>query len=56
MYLLIATLVMRFDFELFETTRADVDFKYDLLLPYPEFGSKFIRVIVKDRDSTPVAA
>jgi hypothetical protein len=43
-YLAVATLIMRFDFELYETTREDVDFY--LTLPHPKLASKYIRVLI----------
>ena len=34
-------------FELFETTREDVEIQYDLFVPFPKQGSKGVRVLVK---------
>jgi hypothetical protein len=31
--------------ELFETTRSDVDVKYDFFIPFPELDSKGVRVL-----------
>ncbi|KAK8058462.1 hypothetical protein PG994_008910 [Apiospora phragmitis] len=47
LYLALATMFRRHDFELFETTRNDVDFSVDLVRPMPKFSSKGVRVIVK---------
>ena len=46
-YIAIATIVMRFDFELFETTSEDVEYARDLTLPHPKLDSKYVRVLVK---------
>lgn len=46
-YISIATLVMRFDFELYETTRDDVDFHHDFTISHPKLDSKYIRVLIK---------
>jgi hypothetical protein len=45
-----ATLVTRFDFDLYHTTREDVDWQHDFTVPQPKLGSKLIRVIVKNRE------
>jgi hypothetical protein len=37
----------RFDFELFETDESDVEMAHALLVPYPKWDSKGVRVIVK---------
>lgn len=34
-------------FELFETTREDVEMKYDLFLPFPKKDSKRVRIVLK---------
>ncbi|KAK7973829.1 cytochrome P450 [Apiospora arundinis] len=47
LYVSLATIFRRHDFELFETTRSDVDFIVDLVRPMPMFGSKGVRVTVK---------
>jgi hypothetical protein len=49
LYLTIAMLVTRYDYELFETTIEDVEFLHDWTLPYPKLDSKLIRVLVKER-------
>lgn len=41
----LATLIRRFDFELFDTDRRDVDYKYDYFVPVPE-TDKGVRVEV----------
>jgi len=47
LYLAVAPIVLRFDFELFETTVDDVTWVFDGFSPFPSHGSKGIRVIVK---------
>ena len=47
MYLSLATLFRRFNFELFETSRADVDMVHDFFNPSVRLDSKGIRVMVK---------
>lgn len=46
-YMAIATLFRRFDFELFETEKEDVMCLYDMFVPHPRKGSKGVRVFVK---------
>lgn len=46
-YITLASLFRRFEFELFETDRSDVDFAQDMVSPQPKRDSKGIRVIVK---------
>lgn len=46
LYVTIATIFRRFDFELYETGREDVDAEHDFMTPYPRLGSKGVRVIV----------
>lgn len=45
-YLMLATLMRRFDLELFETTRDDVDFRYDWVVPHARLDSEGVRVLV----------
>lgn len=47
MYLSLATLFRRFDFELFETSKADVEIVHDFFNPSVKLDSKGIRVMVK---------
>ncbi|KPI46010.1 Trichodiene oxygenase [Cyphellophora attinorum] len=47
LYIAIATLFRRFQFELYETTRKDIDPVLDFLIPLPEKGSNGVRVLVK---------
>nr|OQO26112.1 hypothetical protein B0A51_04506 [Rachicladosporium sp. CCFEE 5018] len=47
MYLTVATLIRRFDFELFETSRGDVDMAHDFFVPYSSVDSKGVRMTVK---------
>jgi hypothetical protein len=37
----------RYDFELFETDSSDVEMEHALLVPYPKWDSKGVRVTVK---------
>jgi cytochrome P450 len=46
-YLMIAMLMRRFDMELFETSRADVDFYYDWVVPHARLDSNGVRVLMK---------
>jgi hypothetical protein len=48
MYDVLGTIFRRFKFELYDTTRADVDMVHDFFLPSPSFDSKGIRVKVVD--------
>ncbi|GAP86887.1 putative cytochrome P450 [Rosellinia necatrix] len=47
LYVGLATVFRRHDLELFETTRTDVDFKFDMVRPMPDWGSKGVRVVVR---------
>ncbi|KAK6441669.1 hypothetical protein LTR95_002085 [Oleoguttula sp. CCFEE 5521] len=47
MYLTTATLIRRFKFELFETSRSDVDMAHDFFVPYSSVDSKGVRMLVK---------
>ena len=46
-YLTIATLLRRFDFNLFETDRSSVDFFREFVTPQPKPGGHGVRVQVK---------
>ena len=46
-HLTIATLLRRFEFELFETDRSAVDFYRDFVTPQPKPGGLGVRVKVK---------
>lgn len=46
-YLTMATLLRRFEFELFETDRSSVDFYQDFFTPQPKPGGLGVRVQVK---------
>lgn len=47
-YMALATVFRRFDFELFETDRErDIDVKYDYITPKPSRESNGLRVLVK---------
>ena len=46
-YLTLAAIFRRFDFDFFETTRADIDVYHDFLNPQAKQGTKGVRVIVK---------
>lgn len=47
LYLTLATMIRRFDLELVNTTREDVDFYYDFVLPFPKSGKH--KVMVKGK-------
>lgn len=47
MYMALATLFRRFDLELFETSRADVDLAHDFFNPSARLDSKGVQVMVK---------
>jgi hypothetical protein len=47
LYLTLAAIFYRFDMELYETTRKDVDPKHDYFVATPAHGSKGVRVLVK---------
>jgi cytochrome P450 len=46
-YLTLAAVFRRFDFELFQTDRSDVDVAHDFFTPSPKLDSKGPRVLVK---------
>lgn len=48
LYVTLATVFRRFDFELFETGRGDVDAEHDFMVPCPRLDSKGVRVLVKE--------
>lgn len=47
MYLAIAMIHRRFETELFETTRDDIDMGADLFVAYHKLGSQGLRIKVK---------
>jgi cytochrome P450 len=47
LYIALAQVFRRFDLELFETDRSDVDIKHDFFVPHPKLDSKGVRVLVK---------
>ena len=47
LYLAIASLMRRLEFELFKTDRSDIDFHVDWLTPHAKLDSKGVRVLVK---------
>lgn len=47
LYVALATLFRRFDLELFQTTRDDVDFALDIVVPMPKKDTKGVRMVVK---------
>jgi hypothetical protein len=51
LYLTTATLVSRFDFELYETSLKDVQIKHDFFVAVPDLSSKGVRVTVKERST-----
>ncbi|KIX08589.1 uncharacterized protein Z518_03245 [Rhinocladiella mackenziei CBS 650.93] len=46
-YLTLAALFRRFDFELYKTARADIDVAHDFFNPQPRRGSKGLRVLIR---------
>lgn len=48
LFLVMGTLFRRFQFELHETDRTDVDLKHDFFLPSPKLDSKGVRVKVTE--------
>jgi len=55
LYLTAATLVSRFDFELYETSLKDVQIKHDFFVAVPDLSSKGVRATVKERSTPPTA-
>lgn len=49
-YLVSATLIRRYDMQLFEVSHDDIEMKHDFFDPYPKLDSKGLRVIMKRRD------
>ncbi|KAF2231043.1 putative cytochrome P450 [Viridothelium virens] len=47
LYVALATIFRRFELELFDTDRSDVDFIRDVVVPMPKRDSKGVRVLVK---------
>ena len=47
LYVTLATMFRRFEFELFETVREDVDAAHDFMVPHPRLSSKGMRVMVR---------
>jgi hypothetical protein len=47
LYITIATVFSRFDFELYETDVSDVEMQHAYLVPYPKWESKGVRMKVK---------
>ena len=47
LYLTLATVFRQYDMELHDTTRLNVDPKYDWFAPFPEKYEERIRVLVK---------
>lgn len=46
LFLVIATMIRRFDFELYQTSKKDIDFVRDFGTPYPDEGNFGIKAIV----------
>jgi cytochrome P450 len=46
-YLTLAAVFRRFDLELFNSSRFDIEMKHDLFLPYADYASKGVKVLVK---------
>ena len=47
LYITLATVFSRIDFELYETDASDVEMEHAYLLPYPKWDTKGVRVKVK---------
>ena len=47
LYLMLGSVFRKFEFELFETDRSDVDLAHDFFMPSPKLDSKGVRVRVK---------
>lgn len=48
LYIAIATVFTKFDFELYETYESDVELKHAYLIPYPKWDTKGVRVTVSE--------
>lgn len=46
-YITLATLFRRFDFELYQTDRRSVDFHHDMLTPQPAYDQEGVKVLVR---------
>ncbi|ODM14270.1 hypothetical protein SI65_10325 [Aspergillus cristatus] len=46
LFIVLATLMRRFDMELYETTKKDIEFVRDFATPYPESGNFKVKVLV----------
>ena len=51
LYLTTATLVSRFDFELYETSLNDMQIKHDFFVGVPDLSSKGVRITVKQQST-----
>lgn len=51
LYVKLATIFRRFEYELFETGRRDVDAEHDFMVSCPALDSKGVRVLVKRREA-----
>jgi len=47
LYITIATVFSRFDFDLYETDESDVEMKHAYLVPYMKWESKGVRVTIR---------
>ena len=47
LYITIATVFSRFDFDLYETEESDIKMKHAYLVPYPRWESKGVRVRIR---------
>ena len=47
LYLMTANFFNRFDAELFEMTRKDIEIEHDFFAPFPAIDSKGLRVMLK---------
>jgi hypothetical protein len=51
LYITLATIFSKFDFELVDTDISDVEMKHAYLVPYPKWESKGVRATVKKREN-----
>ena len=47
LYITIATVVSRFDFDLYETDESDIEMKHAYLVPYVKWESKGVLVTIR---------
>ncbi len=47
MHIMLATIIRRFDLQLVDTTRDDIEFERDFMLPMPKAGHRNVNVVVR---------